>query len=324
MMQIKISVVVPTYKRPELLRKCLHQLVNQALEKQQYEIIVVSDGPDTQSQQVVNEQTTNQSANIRFLSLANKKGPAAARNRGWQNADGILIAFTDDDCLPDREWLQNIVNNYKGETKVAYTGKVVVPVSERPTDFELNTKGLETGEFVTANCVLTKATLKMVGGFDEAFKAAWREDSDLHFKLLERNVPIIKLHEAIVIHPVRKAPWGVSIKEQRKTMYNALLYKKYPRLYRQRIKSGPNWHYYFIISFFIVFIIAGFLKMKWIIIIAFIGWLLSTGAFAFKRISTSLKTPNHIFEMIVTSIVIPFLSVYWTLYGAIKYRVLFF
>lgn len=323
-MQIKISVVIPTYKRPELLRKCMHQLTNQTLEKQQYEILVVSDGPDTQSQTVVTEYFKDTSINIRFLSLPHKTGPAAARNLGWQNANGILIAFTDDDCLPDKHWLEKIVTTYRGETEIAYIGKVVVPVSERPTDFELNTKGLETGEFVTANCIVTKACLEIVDGFDEAFKAAWREDSDLQFKLLQRRVSIIKLNEAIVVHPVRKAPWGVSIKEQKKTMYNALLYKKYPRLYRQRIRNAPNGRYYFIVLSFIIFIMAAFLEVKWMMIIAFISWLLLTAAFAFQRISTTRRTFSHIFEMIATSIVIPFSSVYWTLYGSIKYRVLFF
>ncbi|MCW3110618.1 MAG: glycosyl transferase family 2, partial [Segetibacter sp.] len=198
------------------------------------------------------------------------------------------------------------------------------PISGTPTDFELNTKGIETGDFVTANCVVTKATLEVIDGFDEAFATAWREDSDLEFKLLQRSVPIIKLPEAIVVHPVRDAPWGVSIKEQKKTMYNALLFKKYPVLYRQRIKSGPTWIYYFIILFFILFLIAMLLKTKWLVIIALIGWLRLTVTFIFKRLSATRKTRSHIFEMVATSIIIPFLSVYWTLYGAVKYRVLFF
>lgn len=324
MTQIKISVVVPTYKRPGLLQKCLHQLTNQALEKQQYEIIVVSDGPDTESGKVVTEFAAGSSANIRFLALQNKKGPAAARNLGWQNAKGILIAFTDDDCLPDINWLQNILSNYKEEREIAYTGKVIVPISRQPTDFELNTKGLETGDFVTANCVVTKAALEAIGGIDEAFTAAWREDSDLEFKLLQRNIQIIKLNEAVVVHPARKAPWGISIKEQKKTMYNALLFKKYPALYRQRIKRRPNWNYYSIILFFAVFLIAALSNIKWLFVVALVCWLSLTAAFIFKRLSATRKTGSHIFEMIVTSFVIPFLSVYWTWYGAIKYRVLFF
>ncbi len=323
-MQIKISVIVPTYKRPQLLKNCLLNLCNQTFDSKEYEIIIVSDGPDKETGIMVSEFKNYQFKNIRFQSLPVKKGPAAARNLGWQSAQGILIAFTDDDCLPETTWLKNIWKHYNYEPEIAFTGKVIVPVSQQPTDFELNTKGLETGDFVTANCVCTKATLKAVGGFDEAFSAAWREDSDLEFKLLEHRVPIIKLQDVVVVHPVRKAPWGVSIKEQKKAMFNALLFKKYPDLYRQRIKSNPPWRYYLIILFFMVFLIAMFFKLKWVSLIAFICWLSLTAAFIIERLSATRKTSGHIFEMIATSVIIPFLSVYWTIYGAIKYRVLFF
>ncbi len=324
MMDIKISVVVPTYRRPLLLKNCLQNLCDQILDKEKYEVIIVSDGPDDESKKAVDEFIVSVPVNIRFLSLPAKKGPAAARNLGWQNANGVVIAFTDDDCLPDNNWLESICVNYKNEAEIAYTGKVIVPVSAKPTDFELNTKGLETGDFVTANCAVTRATLEAIGGFDEAFTSAWREDSDLEFKLLLRNISIIKLNDAVVVHPVRKAPWGISIQEQEKTMYNALLYKKYPALYRRRVKSGPSWNYYFIILSFAAFLVAAYCKITWLIIIGFICWLSLTMAFAFKRISATRKTAAHIFEMIVTSAIIPFLSILWTLYGAVKYRVLFF
>lgn len=323
-MEIKISVVVPTYKRSGLLRNCLWNLCHQTLNKENYEVIIVSDGPDDESREVVNEYEQVGNTNIRFLSLPAKKGPAAARNMGWKNAHGILIAFTDDDCLPDATWLENIWKHYEQEVEIAYTGKVVVPVSEEPTDFELNTKGLETGDFVTANCVCTKITLEAIGGFDEEFSTAWREDSDLEFKLLNRNVPIFKLEDAVVVHPVRIAPWGVSIKEQKKTMFNALLFKKYPGLYRQRIKKRPSLRYYFIVLSFLSIIFSAIFKLEDMVLLSVVCWIASTVDFIMKRLSATRKTRSHILEMIFTSFVIPFLSVYWTIYGAVKYRVLFF
>ncbi len=64
----------------------------------------------------------------------------------------------------------------------------------RPTDYERDAAGLEGAEFVTANCFCRRDALEAVGGFDERFSAAWREDSDLHFALLragraDRPVP---------------------------------------------------------------------------------------------------------------------------------------
>ena len=323
-MPIQISVVIPTYRRPQLLINCLRSLCRQVLNKESYEVIIVSDGEDILAKQIVAEYKSASTLNVIFLSLPAKKGPAAARNFGWQNANSKLIAFTDDDCQPDKCWLTNILKHYKGEPEEAFTGKVTVPTSEPPTDFELNTKGLETGDFVTANCAVPKALLESIGGFDEAFTSAWREDSDLEFKLINRGVLIHKLNDAVVIHPVREAEWGISMKEQRKTTLNALLYKKYPRLYRKKIKAAPSWNYYLIVLFFIVLLISLIAKMTIPAIIAFIAWFYLTTTFTLKRLRATKKTFSHIFEMIITSIAIPFLSVYWTLYGAIKYRVLFF
>ena len=78
---------------------------------------------------------------------------------------------------------------------------------------------------------------------DERFSAAWREDSDLHFTLLLHGGQIDRVPSALVVHPVRPARWGVSLNQQRKSLFNALLYKKHPRLYRQRIRPWPPWDY---------------------------------------------------------------------------------
>ncbi|MDB5192628.1 MAG: glycosyl transferase family 2 [Segetibacter sp.] len=321
-MRKKISVIVPTYKRKNLLRKCLLNLINQSFPVGDYEIIIVSDGPDEETKIEIDahKKAVN---DIRFYSLPQKKGPAAARNLGWQYATGILIAFTDDDCLPSENWLRDAWAHYKGEELIAYTGRIDVPLSKNPTDFELVTAGLVDADFVTANCFCTKKALELTGGFDEQFSAAWREDSDLEFKLLLNNIPIVRKIDAWVVHPVRKAPWGISIKDQKKSMFNALLYKKYPQLYRLRIQQKPSWYYLSILLFIggVVALLAGLIAFA---IAALSGWLLLTLRFIGKRLQRTTKSFTHVAEMVVSSFLIPFLSVYWTLYGSYKYRVLYF
>src|SRR5206468_12841428 len=77
------------------------------------------------------------------------------------------------------------------------------------------------------------------------FRAAWREYSDLQFALMEAGLGrISRASGAVVIHPVRPAPWGVSLRQQRKTFWDALLYKKHPGLYRSRVRPRPPWDYY--------------------------------------------------------------------------------
>src|SRR5207249_4945767 len=151
--------------------------------------------------------------------------------------------------IPTPEWLRAGLAQFR-DGVIGVTGRVVVPLPQLPSDYERDAAGLEHGEFVTANCFYRRDALAAVGGFDERFTAPWREDSDLFFSLLERRARdhperrFVWARDAVVIHPVRPAPWGVSLGQQRKAMFNALLFKKHPRLYRQRVQPAPPWHYY--------------------------------------------------------------------------------
>ncbi|HEY1007490.1 MAG TPA: glycosyltransferase, partial [Sphingobacteriaceae bacterium] len=279
-------------------------------------------GPDNRTAELVSSLTAQTSVVLKFLATSRKGGPAAARNMGWIQSSAELIAFTDDDTVPDKNWLTNIWNHYHQEELIAFTGRVIVPLPSRPTDYERNVFNLETAEFVTANCVCTKAALIRVGGFDERFRMAWREDSDLHFKLIQHDVPIKKIH-AVVIHPVRQAPWGISIREQKKGVFNALLYKKYPRLYRQRIKPVPSWNYYLMLFSFLTIPPALILGKPHIALGAFSVWMILLIAFIRKRLKETSRSPDHVAEMVITSMIIPFAALYWQFYGAWKFRVIF-
>ena len=302
--------------------------MQQQMRPYEYEVIVVSDGPDELTGQQVQKFNKAGLVNIRFLPLDKKKDPAAARNHGWRNALAELIAFTDDDCIPDANWLNSYVEHYYHKQNsvgsIAFTGRIKVPLSTTPTDFELNTAHLETAEFVTANCAGNRKALDITGGFDERFKMAWREDSDLEFKLLNHNIPIIKVEDALIVHPARAAKWGVSLKEQKKVMFDALLYKKYPELFRKKIQQQPAIPYYIIIGSFCVILVAGIVGFTNAALAAAIIYLFFTLRFIGKRLARTSHEPKHVAEMIVTSFAIPFLSIYWTLYGAWKYKVLYY
>ncbi|CAA9290347.1 MAG: Glycosyl transferase, family 2 [uncultured Cytophagales bacterium] len=321
-MPVKISVVIPTYRRPALLRQCLAALAAQHFDPAGYEVVVVSDGYDAATEAVVREAPGGHPA-VRYHHLSCKRGPAAARNLGWQRAAGPLVAFTDDDCLPDPGWLRGFWEAYRGETEAAFSGRVRVPVPTPPTDYEKSVTGLQTADFVTANCLCTRAALQRIGGFDERFSMAWREDSDLEFKLIRAGIPIGYKADAEVVHPVRAAPWGVSIREQKKSLFNALLYRKHPELYRQKVQPGPRWDYYRTVLCLLLGVaglVVGVPVLAWA---ALAGWLLLTARFAAARLAGTSRQAGHVLEMIVTSAVIPVACVCWRLYGAWKYKVFF-
>lgn len=326
MLPTNISIVIPTYKRPALLRKCLDALREQTYWRTFYEVIIVSDGPDRETELLVGQfMLEKPDFAVYFHQLPAKGGPAAARNFGWKHSSGELVLFTDDDCIPDPFWIEEMEYSYRTSNQrlIGLTGQVVVPIPEKPTDYEKNVAHLSTAEFITANCACSRAALELTGGFDEEFPIAWREDSDLEFKLLEKQVPIFHVPQAAVCHPVRQAAWGVSVAEQQKSMFNALLFKKHPAFYRAKIAQGPVWSYYIIILATIAGLGAWLADMPVVAAIAAAVWAIAVLAFIVRRINGTSDSLSHRLEMVFTSLVIPYLSVYWTLRGALRYKVFF-
>ena len=324
-MSIAVSVVVPTFRRPELLARCLEALLAQEFAPEDYEIVIVDDAASKQTLLQVERyarQARAQGRRVFYLSTTGRRGPAAARNLGWRAARGEVIAFTDDDCLPAPDWLREGLAAFRGDV-MAVSGRIRVPVSPQPTDYEYDTSHLEESEFATANCLYRRSALLAVGGFDERFTAAWREDSDLFFLLLERGMRAIRCPSAVVVHPVRPARWGVSLFQQRKAMFNALLYKKHPKLYRQRIQATPLCHYYWMTCALLLTMLA-LLCMLWpLAILAMLTWLALTVRFCWRRLAHTSRAPAHVGEMLITSALIPPLALFWRLRGMLIFRVLF-
>ncbi|WP_084196772.1 glycosyltransferase [Solimonas soli] len=323
--QPAVSVVVPTMGRPQMLQRCLLALLNQKLARDDYEIIVANDRPDAATRRAVAhlQRLHRDGPALRYLAVNDGRGPAHVRNAGWRAARGALIAFTDDDTIPDRAWLADGLRELRRQGVCALGGRVIVPLPAAPTDYERDAAGLAQAEFVTANCFVRRDALAAIGGFDERFEAAWREDSDLQFTLLERGLPLARTTGAVVIHPVRPAGFGVSLRQQRKVQFDALLYKKHPRLYRQRIRARPRWDYYAIVALLITALLGAVAGATAPALAAFTGWLLATLAFSARRLRGARRDARHVAEMLLTSAAIPPLAVFWRIVGSLRFRVAF-
>lgn len=320
-----VSVIVPTCGRPKLLERCLFRLVRQAFDPGRYEIVVVDDGCSSATLEQVRAWAARHPLGpaIQCLATTGREGPAAARNLGCEHAAGAIIAFTDDDTLPDPHWLMCGLQAFASNI-VAVSGRVVVPLPPEPTDYEYNESHLAEAAFVTANCFVRRDALRAVGGFETQFKMAWREDSDLHFKLLKyarrTGTRVGRADLAIVVHPVRPAPWAVSLRQQRKSQYNALLFKLHPDLYRSQIQSAPPWRYYAVVALALITVIAWVSGRAALTLAAATAWACLTWHFCSQRLRHTTHRPAHVLEMVVTSICIPFLSVFWRLVGAVRFR----
>ncbi len=326
-MNPQISVVIATYERRELLLRCVDALLAQTLPGAQFEIVIVDDGSSRETREqlmadLFARRRGRRAPTLRFLWMPTNRGPAAARNWGILAAQGRVVAFTDDDTVPQPDWLASGLAAIRhGADAVA--GAVDVPLPAVPTDYERDAAGLSNAGFVTANCFVRRDVLCAVGGFDERFRCAWREDTDLCFRLRASGAIVRASHAARVVHPVRPARWGVSLSQQRKVMFDALLYKKFPQGYRRYVRARPPWEYY-------AAVVAGLCALVnalagvWLLAIASVAvWLGVTAAFAWRRLADTSHAPRHVAEMIVTSLLIPWLSVYWRTRGALHFRVPF-
>ncbi len=326
-MCIRVSVVVPTYKRTDLLSRCLAALAEQDYDPTAYEVIVADDAANAETRALVEcwdewAREARGGPDICYMPVKGAHGPAAARNRGWQSARGEWIAFTDDDTIPAPDWLSAGASTLENGADAA-PGQVVVPLPAEPSDYERNAAGLETAEFLTANCFCRRPTLASIGGFDEQFRLAWREDSDLFMRLLEHGANIVFAPAAIVVHPIRPAEWGVSLKQQKRNFFNPLLYKKHRHLYPRWIQSSPRRRYYSILGALLIALFTVFKGPRLFGLAALGYWVYQTGRFTQQRLLTTSHAPRHIAEMLITSALIPPLAIYWRLRGAIKWRVMY-
>jgi glycosyltransferase involved in cell wall biosynthesis len=323
----RVSVVIATHERPRLLLRCLVALLQQDVGPDAYEIVVVDDG----SSEWAHQQTLRNVGalgsmpgrpGVRYFHQTPNRGPAAARNAGWRAACGEVVAFTDDDTLPCADWLsQGLAMLEQGYDAVA--GRIEVPLPPRPTDYERDAAGLAAATFATANCFVRRRALEAIGGFDERFASAWREDTDLCFALRAHGARIGMAEAARVIHPVRPAGFGVSLAQQRKVMFDALLYKKFPAWYRADIRPRPPWAYYAMVAAGLFGVAASLRGLAWPAAAGFGVWLALAGRFAWRRLADTCRTPRHVVEMLWTSLWIPWLSVYWRVRGAWRWRVWF-
>lgn len=187
-----VSVIIPTYNRPDRLRTAIESVLRQ--EYQSFQIIVVNDGTEP-VEAVVSEM--NRDGRITLVTHDRSRGLAASRNTGLRQATGKYVCYLDDDdrFLPDH--LGTLVKRLEvGDCKVAYTdawrvhervvnGQITEVQRDRPYSQEFNAHQLLINNYMPVLCVMhERACLDEVGGFDESLYV--HEDWDLWIRLATR------------------------------------------------------------------------------------------------------------------------------------------
>jgi GT2 family glycosyltransferase len=200
--------VLPTYRRPERLARCLRSLAGVAPPSGGFEALVVDDGGGLP----LADALAGVSARLEVRLLeGTHHGPAAARNAGAAAARGALLAFTDDDCLVDPGWLRAYEGPLTTDPGLLLGGRTLngcphnvwSSASQLLVDYLYGYYNAEPGRarfFASNNIAIGRRRFHEIGGFDAAFTRAAGEDRDLCDRQLQSGGRLLSVPEALVTH----------------------------------------------------------------------------------------------------------------------------
>jgi glycosyltransferase involved in cell wall biosynthesis len=218
----KLTVVVCTYNRSEILKYCLDSLENQSVNKSNYEVIVVDNNSTDNTKEVVEEYCINNN-NFRYV-FEPVQGLSNARNRGWRESKADWIAYIDDDAKADEKWCENIIETSKKDSDLKAFGGEILNwyLYEKPKWFknEFRNQSMGNEKFVLnikthpfgltgCNMIFKKEALLKYGGFSKEFGMIGREiglaeESKLFNEMLIAKEKIMYFPDIKIYHLVPK------------------------------------------------------------------------------------------------------------------------
>jgi len=297
---VSFDVVIPSAGRPSL------DVLLAALEPLHERVVVVDDRP-------AGGEPLEVAHGVRVV-RGPARGPAAARNAGWRACAGDWVAFLDDDVEPEPGWPACLAADLAGAAPDVggVQGRIVVPLPQgrRPTDWERNTLGLETARWATADLAYRRMALEHVGGFDERFPRAYREDADLGLRVTAAGWRIVT-GQRTVRHPARPAPPWASVAKQAGNADDALMRRLHGRGWRERagVPPGRRPRHMAVTAAVAAALVARRPRL------AAAVWVAGTAELARARIAPGPRTRHEVATMIWTSALIPFAATGWWLWG---------
>lgn len=193
-----VSVVVPTYNRIDRLRRVLNAFAEQTVDRDLFELIVVSDGSTDGTEEYLHSDELP--LPVTAITQANS-GPAAARNRGFEAAQADLVLFVDDDVLPAPNLVEEHLAAQANRTDTVVIGPMLTPddhvmspwvdweqrmLYKQYDDMHNGVYAATARQFYTGNVSIERKHLVDSNGFDERFRRA--EDVELAFRLDDTGV----------------------------------------------------------------------------------------------------------------------------------------
>ena len=317
---LQFDLVIPTLGRPSLV--ILLRALDQGSGPLPGAIFIVDDHSDSGRSLDLSYLTEELSARIQLLATG-RKGPAAARNEGWRASKAEWVAFVDDDVVPTPTWRDDLEADLTDLPPgvAGSQGNITVPLptDRRPTDWERNVASLESGEWITADMAYRRAVLEEVGGFDERFVRAYREDSDLALRVRRAGYALV-VGERRSIHPVLPAgPW-VSVRLQAGNADDVLMNALHGDWDPEQRRGGRKRMHVLTTTAGVTCLAALALRRRGVASAAGLAWAASTARFAWARIAPGPRDLKEIATMVVTSIAIPPVATVWMAIGLARRR----
>ncbi|MGE0454981.1 MAG: glycosyltransferase [Vicinamibacteria bacterium] len=229
----RVSVVVCSYNGSKTLDGCLSSL--RRLNYPDYEVVVIDDGSTDKVPEICARHDF-----IRYFRQPNK-GLSAARNQGMELANGEVIAYTDDDCFADEDWLYFLVSKLVDSDASGVGGPNLLPEGDGPvaacvsaspgTPAHILVDDSVAEHVPGCNMAFWADRLRAIGGFDPAYRAAG-DDVDACWRLQAEGDHIVYSPAAMVWHH-RRATVEAYLKQQRGYgIAEALLKRKHPEKFR--------------------------------------------------------------------------------------------
>lgn len=228
-----VSVVVASHARHLRLRWLLNALEEQTLASDRWEVIVVHDYAEELAGRIITLHPLQRAGRLRAIAIAPGTGsPARQRNLGWRAAVSDLVAFVDDDCRPEPEWLEGLVAASRSAPGAIVQG------ATRPDPLEADVMAAPhvrtlliepVGPYAqTCNILYPRALLQQLGGFDEV--AITGEDVDLSLRARALGAEIVGAPAAVVNHAVESFTLPGILAQNLKWRHLAYLVGRHPEM----------------------------------------------------------------------------------------------
>lgn len=229
---VSISVVVSTFNRAEYLKKCIGSLIK--LNFDNFEIIIVNDGSTDNTGSYLDSLKNDK---IKSIHHKENLGLSSARNSGIKAAKYNIIAFIDDDCLADKNWLRKIAEGFTDDNIGFVIGQVFYIKKDYKGYFpERLVRNINAKWPMGCNIAYQKKVFDKIGFFEDVFFKYRNEDSEMAIRTIASGFTFVRTVGAIVFHQAMEWDIGSLLRSARNASVWPILKKKYPDHY---LTFGP-------------------------------------------------------------------------------------